>query len=239
MKSERSQARQGYPYTRESSRDNRQLYMYSKFQGEAFFGDYEVCRGEAISTFTNDTLQSEAALYSNTASEVVKSGCSALRSLLEALHTSQSAKPRAHADRKSSGDDTFNAGEEVITCELLDALIHSFLTGDYENRTWLVDKLVQRFEVTKSIRSRYNSSLSKHTSEETSSALDEKFGLCLSLAYAHTAKLTYLNALLKLNDFLIFSANLANTKISYLTYLMIRFEMKMVWSLRNAPPDGE
>ena len=127
----------------------------------------------------------------------------------------------------------------MITCELLDALIHSFLTGDYENRTWLVDKLVQRFEVTKSIRSRYNSSLSKHTSEETSSALDEKFGLCLSLAYAHTAKLTYLNALLKLNDFLIFSANLANTKISYLTYLMIRFEMKMVWSLRNAPPDGE
>ena len=89
----------------------------------------------------------------------------------------------------------------MITCELLDALIHSFLTGDYENRTWLVDKLVQRFEVTKSIRSRYNSSLSKHTSEETSSALDEKFGLCLSLAYAHTAKLTYLNALLKLNDF--------------------------------------
>ena len=120
--------------------------MYSKFQGEAFFGDYEVCRGEAISTFTIDTLQSEAALYSNTASEVVKSGCSALRSLLEALHTSQSAA-RAHADRKSSGDDTFNAGEEVITCELLDALIHSFLTGDYENRTWLVDKLVQRFEV--------------------------------------------------------------------------------------------
>ena len=95
MKFERSQARQGYPYTRESSRDNRQLYMYSKFQGEAFFGDYEVCRGEAISTFTIDTLQSEAALYSNTASEVVKSGCSALRSLLKPS-THPKVRNRAH-----------------------------------------------------------------------------------------------------------------------------------------------
>ena len=50
---------------------------------------------EAISTFTIDTLQSEAALYSNTASEVVKSGCSALRSLLKPS-THPKVRNRAH-----------------------------------------------------------------------------------------------------------------------------------------------
>lgn len=98
---------------------------------------------------------------------------------------------------------------DIHTANLMRALLHS-LTCDgagiarevSESLPWC-ELLVKRFEVSKKIYENYGAALRKGYGEATNIYLYEQFALILSLIYLRTNRLSFLSALLKVNDLLL------------------------------------
>ena len=98
---------------------------------------------------------------------------------------------------------------DIHTANLMRALLHS-LTCDgagiarevSESLPWC-ELLVKRFEVSKKIYENYDAALRKGYGGSTNLYLYEQFALILSLIYLRTNRLSFLSALLKVNDLLL------------------------------------
>jgi hypothetical protein len=93
--------------------------------------------------------------------------------------------------------------EPVTTLDLLHALIAVQLTSDQgaNTKVWL-DRLVQRFEVTKKLYESYPPGFRKGEGSNTSVRLYWLFSLALCLFYARSNEIKYLSTLLKVCDLL-------------------------------------
>ena len=120
-----------------------------------------------------------------------------------------SASPNPYALEMKEGNFSnelakFSIAAAVNTEHLLGALLAAQLGVALDGlvKDWL-DRLVQRFEVTKKLYASYPPGFRKGEGANTSVRLYWLLALSLCLFYAQTRNLKYLNVLLKVNDLLI------------------------------------
>lgn len=101
----------------------------------------------------------------------------------------------------------FNA--DIETSQLLTTLLHLLTCGSAGNNRAVSESLpwcellVQRFEVSKKLYEGYGPGLRKGYGGAENIYLYERFALILCLIYLHTNRLSFLSALLKVNDLLL------------------------------------
>jgi len=95
----------------------------------------------------------------------------------------------------------FSLEQSVETSILFDTLFASILLDlkNINNKIWL-DRLVQRFEVTKKLYEEYLSGFRKGRGQNNLIKLYWQFALVLSIYYSETYQIKYLNTLIKVCD---------------------------------------
>ena len=205
-----------YPYSQINRLDEPHNYMYTPFQGEALLQSYQstrmavLCRPTIVSRdsiepdqmFVTYAMPALEKLIDATSAEVGKK----FRALLEGVSDKMLGQTKTEADSLedlANGLDGLTTTEPVTTLELLQALIAVQLTNvqNANTKVWL-DRLIQRFEVTKKIYKSYQPGFRKGEGVNTSVRLYWLFALALSLFYARSHEIKYLSTLLKICDLL-------------------------------------
>ena len=205
-----------YPYTQANLLEQPHNYMYTPFRGAALLQAYLACRMEVMHRHGNDEGGREALdrmLSARALTEIAR--------LFDALPNAGGGKFRAYvtadAADKPEGTGTAHDGlagqvqrlgtlrvmDTIQTLELLHVLNVTQLTDAVNAgiKSWL-DRLVQRFEVTKKLYDAYAPGFRKGQGGNASVRLYWLFALSLSLFYARTGSLKYLSTLLKVCDLL-------------------------------------
>jgi hypothetical protein len=190
-----------YLYTQLNRLDEPHNYMYTPFGGEAFLQAYRtdrqaaICRiAEAVNTHGDDVYDAAVQAFLQSAG-------------WDGERLSSPSKPSVLV--VSSGGNAnaelsqLSLAAAVDTECLLEALLATQLdrAKDRLIKEWL-DRLVQRFEVTKKLYATYPPGFRKGEGANTSVRLYWLLALSLCLFYAETRNLKYLSALLKVNDLL-------------------------------------
>ena len=116
-----------------------------------------------------------------------------------------SPKGNSGLSRKRAILESFSLDRNVETMSLLISLFNSILSNLEHSplrKIW-IDRLVQRFEVTKKIYERYKPGFRKGEGKSEHLILYALFAMVLSIYYYKNKNLKYLNTLLKINDTLI------------------------------------
>lgn len=204
-----------YPYSQTNRLEEPHKYMYTEFQGAPFLKAYLDSR-LVIIRHCDSVAAGEEELDQKLATKALAE----LEGLIEETSAGSKQFIALMKSGKSKGGkpgeekpDCLNSlaenlakmspAEPVATLDLLHALIAVQLTTP-KNRSikvWL-DRLVQRFEVTKKLYELYPAGFRKGAGENTSIRLYWLFALALCLFYVRTQGLKYLNTLLKINDLL-------------------------------------
>ncbi|UCV06670.1 hypothetical protein [Dechloromonas denitrificans] len=190
-----------YPYTQLNRLEEPHNYMYTPFGGDAFLQAYRADR-EAVLDRIAGVADTGGEKYLETP---VFAYLTAVGWGSERLSSSVSdlALSGAGVHKIAGGLSGFSIVASVNTERLLDALLDAQLSDALCGpvKTWL-DRLVQRFEVTKKLYATYPPGFRKGEGANTSVRLYWLLGLSLALFYARTRHLKYLNTLLKVNDLL-------------------------------------
>lgn len=205
-----------YLYSQINRMEEPHSYMYTPFQGEALLSSYQSSRMAVINrrvvvehvvvepdhmlvAYALTTLEK---LLEATSSE----GGKKFRSLLESgnmkiLDCSKAGD--SIPNELANGLEKLTTAEPVITSDLLHALIAAQLTHarNASTKAWL-DRLVQRFEVTKKLYEYYLPGFRKGEGANTSVRLYWLFALALCLFHARSNEIKYLSSLLKVCDLL-------------------------------------
>jgi len=98
----------------------------------------------------------------------------------------------------------FSLASSFPTMELVDSLIQNWLSkSDLNTAMMWMNRLVQRFEVSKKLDLRYSSGFRKGVGGSSDIRLYWRFALCLSLSQAETRNLQHLSTLLKVCDLIL------------------------------------
>jgi hypothetical protein len=205
-----------YIYSKINRLEEPHNYMYTPYHGAALLQSYESSRMEVINRFITaeyQGLEQDKLLMSNVLPVLntffTANSCEygkKFQTLLEDSGVAVSCQSKNEHDNlnalsMSIGELTI--AESISTVKLLHILISIFLT-DSQNSTakiWL-DRLVQRFEVTKKIYESYLPGFRKGEGDNKSVRLYWLFALALSLFYIRSKEIKYLSTLLKVNDLL-------------------------------------
>ena len=168
-----------YLYTAESRLDVPHAYMYASYGGQDFITSYYTDRRSQLAQHLQGT------------------SCPPHGNLTAALSTTARtlASSRALAE--------FSPADGVTLQPLLAALLGVLASGDVViARPWL-NRLVQRFEVSKKLYAVYAPGFRKGEDQARDPARYVELALCLSLAHALTGHLQYLRTHPKLLDLLL------------------------------------
>jgi len=205
-----------YPYTQANRLEEPHSYMYTPFQGSELLQSYQsgrmaVVRCRASAEYDRaepDHLFVVCALPA--LEKLLDTSVPGAGQRFRALLAGGSAKA-LHSDKADDGSlnglaknlENLTTAVPVITLELLHALIAVQLTSERNvgTKIWL-DRLVQRFEVTKKLYASYPAGFRNGEGGNTSVRLYWLFALALSLFYARTNEIKYLSTLLKVCDLL-------------------------------------
>lgn len=206
-----------YEYTKINRLDNPHKYMYTPYFGVDFVSAYFQDRIKNIQRFK---LQNKFIYKSNLYLHISYKSMTLLEGQLSKDNLENNAvlfKKLAHCQADvgfesnglSTPDDRkkpliyFSIESEVNTEILLISLIYSQLNNENSELTkkW-IDRLVQRFEVTKKLYERYPSGFRKGAGSLNLVSLYWLMALSLTLFYSKTKSLKYINTLLKLSDLL-------------------------------------
>lgn len=205
-----------YLYTQANRLDEPHNYMYTPFQGEVLLHSYQGSRLDALQRFAEVVSESEAcdAAYEIYALPFLERALDSVS--IDAGNRFRMLVPDGNATRSGSDEaedrclnglamllPQFAPGASIATLDLAHALIAAQLRGQHHDlaKEWL-DRLVQRFEVTKKIYETYPSGFRKGEGTGRSVRLYWLFALALCLYYASTRQLKYLSTLLKVCDLL-------------------------------------
>jgi len=199
-----------YKHTLENRLTTPDKYMYSAFQGSDFISAYHQDRLKHLTRFS--TLDSENhnhnhQLSSELNSKVTQRLTAILRgSRLEKFEIGCMNKgDYVCSDKIITSIDlsVFEITNEICSRDLLVSLVSQQLNGGDPTliKYWL-DRLLQRFEVTKKIYEVYPKNLSKGIGEGTDIFAYWIFSVSLILHYKDTHSVKYLNTLLKVIDLL-------------------------------------
>ncbi|MBK7901047.1 MAG: hypothetical protein IPJ99_17330 [Betaproteobacteria bacterium] len=168
-----------YPYSAENRLDVPHAYMYAPFGGRTFLHAYVADREKRL----------------------------AARLPFGHLRPSDSFAPRLieAARRRASlaSPHAFSPGGRTELQPLLAALLASLARGDLATAQPWLNRILQRFEVSKKLYTAYAPSFRKGEGEMRDPACYAELALCLALAYSMSGHLQYLSTLLKLVDLLL------------------------------------
>lgn len=204
-----------YPYSQVNRLEEPHSYMYTRFQGGGFLDLYLSSRMAVINRlFPAEEAGEEfdALLFCSFSviEEHIRSYSSAAAKNFSELTTGWGLhilRGASIADERleQRGKDltAFSINERINASELLSALIIVQLSGagSDNEKVWL-DRLVQRFEVTKKIYESYPSGFKKGEGLNTLVRLYWQFALSLCLYYTRTREIKFLSTLLKVCDLL-------------------------------------
>jgi hypothetical protein len=205
-----------YPYSQSNRLEEPHNYMYTPFHGEELLRSYQFSRMAVVdhcAAIEHGNLQPDTLF--------VAYAIPILERLFDATLLESGKKFRTVIDRGSAGafevnevkhgsvNDLANklamitAAQPVTTLDLLHALIAVQLINAQDNnlKIWL-DRLVQRFEVTKKIYEFYPPGFRKGGGVNISVRLYWLFALAICLFYARSNEIKYLSTLLKICDLL-------------------------------------
>jgi hypothetical protein len=198
-----------YSYTANNRLHEPHAYMYSPYGGEAFLQSYVADRLERLlllnASTGSDWTAAEAQAHTVLRRLLNADGDFPVSRLAELMSVPNLA---AEFESKIVFPVNFPNIEPIKTGDLLCALLNSFLDFSPESDVgttalhWL-DRLLQRFEVSKKLRASYLPGFRKGEGVDDDVGLYRQFALVLALAYAHQQELQYLSTLLKVNDLLL------------------------------------
>jgi hypothetical protein len=205
-----------YPYSQTNRLEEPHSYMYTPFQSAALLQSYQSSRMAVVQHRT-------AAAHGSMEPDIllVTHALQALEKLFDVVSFETGKKFQAllyggrektFSQNKTADDklddlarslERLTTTEPVTTLDLLHALIAVQLTNVQEANTkvWL-DRLVQRFEVTKKLYESYPPGFRKGEGTNTSVRLYWLFALALCLFYVRSNNIKYLSTLLKICDLL-------------------------------------
>ena len=202
-----------YIYNQRNLLETPEKYMYTKFQGIDLFRSYlnnrnnvlKKCR-EYISKSSSSSL-----IIQKSFSIINQNLKNKLPNALESFcpHIKQEDVINIHSRINDDLDsvqinklmNNFSPRQSMETSILLDTLFASILldVNNINNKIWL-DRLVQRFEVTKKLYEEYLPGFRKGRGQNNLIKLYWLFALVLSIYYAETNQIKYLNTLIKVCD---------------------------------------
>ena len=192
-------------------------YMYSKFEGVSLLMSYHSSRMAIIDRYSKN----EQPEISNTELSFVNRAISVLFNNI--IEISEDAGRHfqnmcfEYCDIQDcdtayalNDDCTFenrlneiSAKNKIITKDLLSGMIFILLTDmEHKNFRYWLERIIQKFEVTKKIYEYYDPDFRKGQGKFTLPRLYWLLSLVLALSYAQTKNLKYLNTMLKLCDLL-------------------------------------
>lgn len=204
----------GYTYSQQNRLVQPHNYMYTPFEGVGLLEGFFESRARIVRRHPDDRADPQPADR-----ELSRRAAVALE------HWVAASGLRARADwvALAGGDDATSADIDreakllelaalvaaveptsaVATLELLRSLIAAQLSGSHRSatRAWL-DRVIQRFEVTKRLYASYLPGFRKGEGDHLSLRLYWLFALALCLGYAESRNLKLLSALLKVCDLL-------------------------------------
>lgn len=204
-----------YIYTQVNRLQQPHAYMYTPFQGQSILQAFHASRAETLKQLSasgyrlaiDDDADYEIRCISALLVAFESASADAVDRFRHEIESLRQTQPKqtdnaAMAVRADSLPE-FRVDDRVSTLDLLKALIASLLLGRHESVTkgWL-DRLVQRFEVTKKLYEVYPAGFRKGEGSNEVVKLYWLFSLALSLYYTNTQQLKYLSTLLKVNDLL-------------------------------------
>jgi len=190
--------------------------MYTPYEGESFLGSYVSSRMASIERckyYDGGAEETDHALAGTALAELDRLISGASRNwgkrYRELLGAGIPGAPGEAVIAKSSIEELaetlegISPEQPVATLDLLRALIANDLCSDRGEmvRSW-IDRLVQRFEVTKKLYGNYMPGFRRGEGSSLSIGLYWLFGLLLCLFYARGHEIRYLNTLLKVCDLL-------------------------------------
>lgn len=205
-----------YTYSQANRLEEPHAYMYTQFHGEEFLEAYLSSRLDAVNwptegdhgrTELDESLVSHSLLILERLFNVksVEAGKKFKRVLAN-------GNLSALSQNNNNGDNIFEAAKlltlmttekSVSTLDLTQSLIAVQLLNiqDANTKVW-IDRLVQRFEVTKKLFEAYSPGFRKGEGSNAEVRLYWLFALSLSLFYARSSEIKYLSTLLKVSDLL-------------------------------------
>lgn len=203
-----------YRYSQKNRLEEPHHYMYTPFQGGKLLTSYHSSRLDLIRDLTMSSQINEAldavflihALsiveyrFNQTSSDIAERLWALLKvDNFKMANNATEDKVTVLANRLIA----FTLSESVKTQDLLNALISALLIcgAKLDTKIWL-DRLVQRFEVTKKLYETYQPGFRKGEDSSTKIRLYWLFALALSLYYLKYNEIKYLSTLLKICDLL-------------------------------------
>jgi hypothetical protein len=188
-----------YQYTQLNRLEEPHNYMYTPFGGVDFLCAYREDREAALQRIVGAAGGDEA--YESPVLALLSSyGWHGGH-----LSSSVPAVAVSITDGRTTAIDlsSFSITAQVDTNDLLEALLSAQMGEQQDElvKSWL-DRLVQRFEVTKKLYVAYLPGFRKGEGANNSVLLYWRLALSLALFYARTKSPKYLNTLLKVNDLL-------------------------------------
>lgn len=206
-----------YQYTQSNRLDEPHSYMYTPFEGEALLFSFKTARISFIKKLsaTQTISQATDTDFGNYAVPFLEKSFDSISSVAGEKFRQISlfnSKELEESDSSINADiveglnrqlATIDITKSVSTIDLLQSLITAQSTGmaDTRIKEW-IDRLVQRFEVTKKLYEIYQPGFRKGQGSNRSIQLYWLFALVLSLYYASSCQIKYLSTLLKVCDLL-------------------------------------
>jgi len=194
-----------YKYTARNLLDEPNNYMYSDFKGEVFLSDYLENRINLLCNLVmtyNCEFTDLDQHVSNEAFNVLSRNKSPALTKIPSNLIPQSFINLPSLN-KLTPPKSFPNQEKIETFQLLEAILHSYLFGEsLLTEVWL-NRLVQRFEVTKKLGKYYLPGFRKSEGGYEDIRLYQVFSIVLAFAYSQSKRLQYLSTLLKVNDLLL------------------------------------
>jgi len=202
-----------YQYSQKNRLEEPHHYMYTVFEGSKFLASYHSSRLDLIDDLrTNQIYETFDAAFVTHAFSIMENRFDQI-----SYNTAKKFKAFLKSDifkltninsdvtviNLASELKTFAVTESINTEELFNSLISTLLVSDMRlnNKIWL-DRLVQRFEVTKKIYEAYQPGFRQGSGSSIEVRLYWLFSLALSLYYLKYNEIKYLSTLLKVCDLL-------------------------------------
>jgi len=201
-----------YLYNQRNLLDIPEKYMYTKYQGVALIQSYfnnrnnvmKKCRGN-ISESSSPSLVVQKAFIVikqnllNKPPGVLESFCPQFKQ--EDINNNSPVNDDLALLQMNKLMNNISLGQQVKTSTLLDGLFASILLDvtNVINKIWL-DRLVQRFEVTKKLYEEYLPGFRKGQGHNNLINLYWLFALVLSIYYVETNQIKYLSTIIKVCD---------------------------------------
>jgi len=200
-----------YIYTKENRLETPHPYMYTPYQGVEFLHAYRDSRLSLIESLQDKGCNEnkvDQGLWWRASKKIlteIQVKDNEFLAIFENLYRNTQAYDCLLTEQeldKNIDLNHFNTGKLIQTNMLLTALLSVQYDKETEQTKFWLDKLTQRFEVTKKLATEYPAGFRKGIGNKIDVRLYWLFSLCLSIRYASCQDLKFLSTLLKINDLL-------------------------------------